>query len=85
MVGLTGWKKNEQIMVSFIENVLYQFKKKKPKADIGNWIKWLPTGVVGKVVGFIYSSGQKKMVFRMKNGSEVEVYDNPQEYKIIMR
>ena len=58
--------------------------KKKCKADIGKWIRWKPTSDVGKVVGFKSLGSLQKLVLRRKDGSEIEVYDNPKAYEIIM-
>ena len=58
--------------------------QKKTKAVIGNWIKWNPTGDVGKVVDFKSSRALKMIVIRRKDGTEMEVYDNPRAYDIIM-
>lgn len=66
------------------ENEITTIPKKKSKVGVGNMIKWLPTGVVGKVVGFKYSGSLQKIVLRLKEGSEMEVYDNPKVYEIIM-
>ncbi len=58
---------------------------KENKAEIGNWIQWKPTGDVGKVIGFKTVGPGNKIVLRLKGGSELEVYDNPSAYDIIMR
>lgn len=58
---------------------------KKSKVEIGNWIQWKPTGDVGKVIGFKTVGPVNKIVLRLKGGSELEVYDNPRAYEIIMR
>lgn len=57
---------------------------KKSKANYGNWIKWNPTGVTGKVIGFKNSGSLQKIVIRTKDGNEVEVYDNPKLFEIIL-
>ena len=58
---------------------------RKNCALVGDWIKWKPTGVIGKVVGFkrFGSSGTRKIVLQKKDGTKTEVYDNPDEYEII--
>ena len=58
---------------------------RKNWALVGDWIKWKPTGVIGKVVGFkrFGSSGTRKIVLQKKDGTKTEVYDNPDEYEII--
>ena len=58
--------------------------KKKTKAIVGSWIHWTPAGVVGKVIGFVFSGGIQKIVIQMKDGSRMEVFDNPNAYDVIL-
>jgi len=71
---------------------LYEKKKKAPrvskgtvkrKALLGDYIKWLPTGEVGKVVKFTHNGDLHKIVLKLKNKSYIEVYDNIKMYEII--
>lgn len=57
---------------------------KRSKAKYGNWIKWNPTGVTGKVIGFKKSGSLQKIVIRTKKGNEIEVYDNPKVYDVVL-
>ncbi len=57
--------------------------KRRRKAYIGNWIKWKPTGDIGKVVAFKTVGRITKLILQLKGGSELEVFDNPQAYDII--
>ena len=54
------------------------------KVVVGNWIKWKPTGDIGKVVGFKTVGSVPKLILHIKGGSELEVYDNPRAYDIIV-
>ena len=55
------------------------------KVRNGSWIQWKPTGTVGRVVGFKSVGSVQKIVLRRKDGTEIEVYDNPKAYDIIKR
>lgn len=59
--------------------------KHSSKVAIGYWIKWKPTGDIGKVVGFKTVGSTTRLVLQLKGGSELEVYDNPQAYDIIIK
>ena len=39
----------------------------------------------GKVIGFKTVGSVHKLVLRLKGGSEMEVYDNPRAYDIILK
>ncbi len=58
---------------------------KKTKVEVGDCIQWKPTGDVGRIIGFKRLGSIQKLVLRLKGGSEMEVYDNPQAYDVIMR
>lgn len=82
--------KNDNIITSTGETKRNNHKassvhSKRCKAEIGNWIQWKPTGDVGKVIGFKTVGPVDKIVLRLKGGSELEVYNNPRAYEIIMR
>lgn len=55
------------------------------KVRTGSWIEWKPSGTVGKVIGFKSVGSVQKIVVQSKDGSEIEVYDNPKAYDIIRR
>lgn len=59
--------------------------KRNNKAELGCWIQWKPTGDVGKVIGFRQVGSLHKIVLQLKGGSQMEVYDNPKAYEIILR
>lgn len=50
---------------------------------VGTWILWKPTNIIGKVVKFMSNGSLNKVTLRLKNGTEIEVYDNPKTYEII--
>lgn len=50
---------------------------------VGTWILWKPTNIIGKVVKFMSKGSMNKILLRLKNGTEIEVYDNPKTYEII--
>ena len=58
---------------------------KNTKVKVGDCIQWKPTGDVGRIIGFKQLGSIQKIVLRLKGGSEMEVYDNPQAYDVIMR
>ena len=71
---------------------LYEKKKRVPrgsketvkrKALLGDYIKWLPTGEVGKVVRFTQNGNLRKIVLKLKSKSYIEVYDNIKMYEIV--
>ena len=53
-------------------------------ASIGDWIQWKPTEEVGKVIAFRDDEGVRKMLVRKKNGYEIEIPDNPNDYDIML-
>lgn len=69
----------------YVSDTLLTIPTKRTMVKVGNWIHWKPTGDVGKVIGFKNVGSVQKIVIRMKSGSELEVYDNPRAYEIIMR
>ncbi len=67
------------------ENTITEQRTNNKKASIDNWIKWLPTGEIGKVVNKkAVGSGLTKIVIVKTDGTEKEFYDNPKAYVIIM-
>jgi hypothetical protein len=82
--------KQMQDIFATISN-LFEKKKKAPrgsketvkrKALLGDYIKWLPTGEVGRVVRFTQTGNLRKIVLKLKNKSYIEVYDNIKMYDI---
>ena len=55
------------------------------KIKVGDCIQWKPTGDVGRIIGFKQIGAIQKIVLRLKGGSELEVFDNPQAYDVILR
>ena len=76
--------KPKESLSSYDKDVLLS-PPKKTKVKVGDWIQWKPTGDVGKIIGFKQLGPIQKIVLRLKGGSEMEVYDNPQAYDVIMR
>ena len=76
--------KPKESLSSYDKDVLLS-PPKKTKVKVGDWIQWKPTGDVGKIIGFKQLGPIQKIVLRLKGGSEMEVYDNPHAYDVIMR
>lgn len=58
-------------------------QRAKKYAVIGCWIKWKPTGDIGKVISFFRDGQVRKMIIRTQSGDEKELYDNPSAYDVI--
>lgn len=80
IISSSGEKTNKRNKESF-------GSKKNGVLMIGDWIKWKPTGVIGKVIGFknYGSSGSRKILLQKKDGTITEVYDNRRAYEIVMK
>ena len=78
----TGEKWNDN---DSIDDDLSLIPQHNTNAEIGCWIQWKPTGDVGKVIGYKQVGSIQKIVLRLKGGAQIEVYDNPKAYEIIMR
>lgn len=59
-------------------------KRSKVNASLSDWIQWKPTEEVGKVIAFRDDEGVRKMLVRKKNGYEIEIPDNPNDYDILL-
>ena len=78
----TGEKWNDN---DSVDDDLSLIPQHNTNAEIGCWIQWKPTGDVGKVIGYKQVGSIQKIVLRLKGGAQIEVYDNPKAYEIIMR
>ena len=71
--------------VSRYEEKVLLTSHKNTKVKVGDCIQWKPTGDVGRIIGFKQIGAIQKIILRLKGGSEIEVYDNPKAYDVIMR
>lgn len=64
-------------------NITYT-SSRKGKLKIGDWIVWEPTNTVGKVIRFRQVGSAQKILIQSKDGRQIEVFDNPDAYSIIL-
>ncbi len=53
-------------------------------ALIGEYIRWRPTGEIGKVVRFELDGNVRKIVLRVNSKEYIKVYDNRKMYDVIV-
>lgn len=73
--------KTAKASTQYVESL--QPTRKGSILTVGTWILWKPTNIIGKVVKFMSNGSLNKVTLRLKNGTEIEVYDNPKTYEII--
>ena len=79
--------KRERIKRDYVKEIVTDVdlgQRRKVNASIGDWIQWKPTEEVGKVIAFRDDESVRKMLVRKKNGYEIEIPDNPNDYDIML-